>query len=293
MNKIGFIGLGIMGRPMSKNLIKAGYEVLASDLNPAAIEDVVSCGGISADNITIAAECDMIITMLSNSPHVKMLVLDSGMAEVCKAGTLIIDMTSGAPADSRDIYAALKEKGVHFMDAPVSGGEPKAINGSLAIMVGGDKENFERAKPLLDVLGSTATWVGPIGSGNTCKLTNQIIVALNIAALSEGLMLAKKAGADTQLVFEAIQAGLAGSTVMNAKTPMILEGNFNPGFRIDLHIKDLTNAMNTGSTFEAPLPMTEEILEVLKNISAEGGGSLDHSAIAKHYEELAGIKFTD
>lgn len=294
MSKVGFIGLGIMGTPMSQNLHKAGYQVMVSDLAEFRLEQAKEAGLEVAENAAqVARECDIIITMLPNSPHVKGLLLgDTGIAKECKPGTLIVDMTSGAPGDSKDIYAALKEMDVHFIDAPVSGGEPMAVAGTLAIMVGGDVEDFERAKPLLLKMGKSATWVGPIGSGNTCKLTNQIIVAINIAGLAEGLMLAEKAGADTQLVFEAIKGGLAGSNVMNAKAPMMLADNYKPGFRIDLHIKDLTNAMNTGAIFDAPLPLTEQMLEIMKKLSANGGGSDDHSGIAKHYEELGGVNFS-
>lgn len=294
MSKIGFIGLGIMGAPMAKNILKAGNFVMVYNRSPEKMEPLAACGAEKADSpAQLARECTIIVTMLPNSTDVKELILNGGVAENAAPGTLIIDMTSGAPGDSRDIYAALKEKNVHFIDAPVSGGEPMAVEGTLAIMVGGDKEAFERAKVVFDAVGKSATWVGPIGSGNTCKLTNQIIVALNIAALSEGLMLAKKAGADTQLVFEAIKGGLAGSTVMNAKTPMILADDFKPGFKIDLHIKDLTNAMNTGTLVGAPLPLTTEILEVMKKLSAEGSGQCDHSGIAKHYEELTGLKYSE
>lgn len=294
MSKIGFIGLGIMGTPMSKNLKKAGYDLMVSDLNEARRKEAADFGiEVAADSAQIAKECDIIITMLPNSPHVKSLLLgENGIAKEAKPGTLIVDMTSGAPGDSRDIYAELKKMDIHFIDAPVSGGEPMAIAGTLAIMVGGDVEDFETAKPLFDVMGSSATWVGPIGSGNTCKLTNQIIVAINIAGLAEGLMLAEKAGADTQKVFEAIKGGLAGSNVMNAKAPMMLADNYKPGFRIDLHIKDLTNAMDTGAIFDAPLPLTEQMLDILKKLSEGGDGSSDHSAIAKHYEELGGVNFS-
>lgn len=295
MKKIGFIGLGIMGTPMSQNLHKAGYEVLVSDLSEARLQQAKEAGlKVADDSAQVARECDLIVTMLPNSPHVKALLCgENGIGKLCKEGTLIVDMTSGAPGDSKDIYAELKTMGVHFIDAPVSGGEPMAIAGTLAIMVGGDKEEFERAKEALLVMGSSATWVGPIGSGNTCKLTNQIIVAVNIAGLAEGLMLAEKAGADPQLVFEAIKGGLAGSTVMNAKAPMMLADNYKPGFRIDLHIKDLTNAINTGALCSAPLPLTNNMLEILKKLSANGDGSCDHSAIAKYYEELGGVKFSD
>lgn len=294
MSKTGFIGLGIMGTPMAQNLKKAGYDVLVFDLSEARMQQAKEAGlGIAEDSVQIAKECDMIVTMLPNSPHVKSLLCgEEGIGQHCKPGTLIIDMTSGAPGDSKEIYAELKKSDVHFIDAPVSGGEPMAISGTLAIMVGGDKEDFERAKDLLLCMGKSATWVGPIGSGNTCKLTNQIIVAINIAGLAEGLMLAEKAGADTQLVFEAIKGGLAGSNVMNAKAPMMLADNYKPGFRIDLHIKDLTNAMNTGSECDAPLPLTVQMLDIMKGLSAAGDGSNDHSGIARYYEQLAKTTFS-
>ncbi len=294
MQKIGFIGLGIMGTPMAKNLMQAGYDVLAYDRAQNRMDDIALAGAqVATTALDVAKECEIIITMLPNSPHVKTLCLDAGgLIEAAKPGTLIIDMTSGAPGDSQEIYAKLKEKEIHFIDAPVSGGEPMAVAGTLAIMVGGEEADFQVAKPLFAVMGSTATHVGPIGSGNTCKLTNQIIVAGNIAILSEGLMLAKCAGADVEKVFQAIQSGLAGSTVMNAKAPMILADTFKAGFRIDLHIKDLDNAMHTGQRVDAPLPMTENLLAILQELSTQGHGACDHSAIAKHYETLANKLFT-
>jgi 2-hydroxy-3-oxopropionate reductase len=232
--------------------------------------------------------------MLPNSPHVKQVVLDKGgVIESARPGTLVVDMSSIAPEATKEIQSALACKGIRMMDAPVSGGEPKAIEGTLAIMAGGEEKDYEEAKPLFEVMGASYTLVGPIGSGNTCKLTNQIIVALNIAALAEGLAFAKKAGTDPRKVFEAIKDGLAGSTVMNAKAPMMLDGNFKPGFRIDLHIKDLNNALETGDALCAPLPMTAEIQKVLKELSAVGEGSSDHSAIARHYEKLGSLILKD
>lgn len=232
--------------------------------------------------------------MLPNSPHVRSVVMDKGGIMECGSeGTLLIDMSSIAPGTSKELAAALAEKGIHMIDAPVSGGEPKAIDGTLAIMVGGSEEDFQRALPLFQVMGGSYNLIGEIGSGNTCKLTNQIIVAVNIAALSEGMMLAKMAGADPQKVFEGIRGGLAGSTVMNAKAPMILNGDFKPGFRIDLHIKDLNNALETGKQFLAPLPLTNMVQEVLKQLSAQGEGSSDHSAIAKYYEGLTGVSLKE
>lgn len=295
MSKIGFIGLGIMGMPMSKNLKKAGFDLLAGVRNPARIKEAADSGIAVAESFAqVAQKCDIIVTMLPNSPQVKDLLLgENGIAKEARPGTLFVDMTSGAPGDSREIYAELKKMDLHFIDAPVSGGEPMAVAGTLAIMVGGDEADFERAKPLFAAMGNSATWVGPIGSGNTCKLTNQVIVAANIAALAEGLMLAEKAGANPQKVFEAIKGGLAGSNVMNAKAPMMLADNYKPGFRIDLHIKDLKNALDTGTLVDAPLPLAQEMLKIMEKLSATGSGSCDHSAIAKYYEELGGVKFSD
>lgn len=288
---VGFIGLGVMGRPMAKNLIKAGYDVYCYDVMPAGVQDVAACGGKACASIKeVCDACKDIVTMLPNSPHVKSVVCDAGgICESAHAGTLVIDMSSIAPGASKELHAILARKGIHMVDAPVSGGEPKAVDGSLAIMVGGSQEDYERALPLFKVMGASYKLIGDIGSGNTCKLANQVIVALNIAALSEGMMLAKMAGTDPEKVFEGIRGGLAGSTVMNAKAPMILDGNFKPGFRIDLHIKDLNNALETGSKFGAPLPLTQMVQDVLKRLSEEGFGSDDHSAIARYYQELTGV----
>lgn len=290
MKKIGLIGLGIMGKPMAKNLIKAGYQTKIYDIVTANVEDVAACGGIACSSIQEVADgSEIIITMLPNSPHVISVVLGKGgVIEHAAKGTLIVDMSSIAPAASQKMKAALEPKGIRMIDAPVSGGEPKAVDGTLAIMVGGDEKDFNEAKPLFDVLGSSAVLVGPIGSGNTCKLTNQIIVAVNIAALSEGLLLAQRAGADPEKVFNAIKGGLAGSTVMNAKAPMILDGNFKPGFKIDLHIKDLGNALDTGYATGTPLPLTASVMQMLQTLHADGEGQSDHSAIMKWYEKVSG-----
>lgn len=292
MKNIGFIGLGIMGKPMAKNLIQAGYSLKVYDIVSASVEEVAASGAEACHSIREAVEdCGIVITMLPNSPHVKAVVLGAGgVAQYAAKGTLIVDMSSIAPAASKEMQAALAPKGIRMIDAPVSGGEPKAIDGTLAIMVGGDPADFEEAKPIFDVLGSSAVLIGPIGSGNTCKLTNQIIVALNIAALSEGLLLAQRAGADPEKVFHAIKGGLAGSTVMNAKAPMILDGDFRPGFKIDLHIKDLGNALDTGYATGTPLPLTAEVMQMLQTLHADGEGQSDHSAIMKWYEKVSGTQ---
>ena len=288
---IGFIGLGIMGRPMAKNLLKAGYALTVYD-KFAPMDDLVALGAKAAkSNKDVAACSEVIITMLPNSPQVREAVLGAdGVLDGAKSGTILVDMSSIAPAAAQEICAAAKAKGVIMIDAPVSGGEPKAIDGSLAIMVGGDAKAFETVKPILEKLGSSAVRVGDIGAGNVTKLANQIIVALNIAAVAEAFVLATKAGVDPEAVFNAIKGGLAGSTVMNAKVPMILNGDFNPGGRVELHTKDLQNVLDTGHRLNVPLPLTAGVMEVLQSLISDGMRGLDHCAIVRHYEKLAKVE---
>lgn len=290
--KIGLIGLGIMGKPMAKNILKAGHPLMVYDINRAAMDEVAAAGAQPAkDNREIGASCDVILTMLPNSPQVKEVMLgEGGVIETIQEGAVFIDMSSINPLASKEIAEALEKKGVKMLDAPVSGGEPKAIDGTLSFMVGGEAEVFEACKPLLETMGSSVVRCGGIGAGNTTKLANQVVVALNIAAVSEAFMLAEKAGVDPQLVFEAIRGGLAGSTVMNAKAPMIMEGNFQPGFKIDLHIKDLNNALETGHSVGSPLPLTAAVMEMLQTLHADGCGQDDHSAISKYYEKISGTR---
>ena len=231
---IGFIGLGIMGKPMAKNLIKAGHALIVYDVIAAPVAELVEAGAKAASSARdVAAQCALVITMLPNSPHVKAAVLGpNGVIEGARPGTIVVDMSSIAPLASREMADALAKKGIEMLDAPVSGGEPKAIDGTLAIMVGGNEAVFDKVKDVLLKMGSSAVLCGDIGAGNVTKLANQIIVAGNIAAMSEALVLAAKAGVDPERVFNAIKGGLAGSTVLNAKAPMVLEGNYKPGFRI-------------------------------------------------------------
>lgn len=288
--KIGFIGLGIMGKPMSKNLLKAGYELTVFDINKAAVEEAAAAGAASADTAAgVSERSDIIITMLPNSPHVKTAVLgENGVLEGAKSGTILIDMSSIAPLASQEIEKACAAKGIKMIDAPVSGGEPKAVDGTLSIMAGGEKEVFESVKDILLCMGASAVYCGKIGAGNTTKLANQVVVALNIAACSEAFTLAKKAGVDPELVFNAIKGGLAGSTVMNAKVPMMLESHFKPGFKIDLHIKDLNNAIETAHEVGSPLPLTAQVMEMLQTLHADDCGGDDHSALAKYYAKISG-----
>lgn len=290
--RIGFIGLGIMGKPMVNNLLKAGHEVIVYDVIQENVDAAVNAGAASANSSkNVAQQCNLIITMLPNSPHVKSVVLgENGVLEGAKEGTVLVDMSSIAPLASQELCKACAEKGVRMIDAPVSGGEPKAVDGTLSIMAGGDKEVFDQVYDILMAMGASAVHCGDIGAGNTTKLANQIIVALNIAAVSEALMLSTRAGVDPIKVFDAIKGGLAGSTVMNAKVPMITDGNFNPGFKIDLHIKDLNNALETGHGVGAPLPLTAQVMEILQNLHMDGLGQCDHSAIAKYYEKLTGTE---
>ena len=291
--KIGFIGLGIMGKPMAKNLLKAGYDVTASTANRACNE-LVAAGAASASNAEIGETCDVVLTMLPNSPQVKEVMLgEDGVGAHMRPGSVFIDMSSINPVASKEIAAELAKRGVEMLDAPVSGGEPKAIDGTLSFMVGGKQEVFDRFKELLGAMGSSVVRCGEVGAGNTTKLANQIIVACNIQALAEALTLAKRAGVDPELVFQAIRGGLAGSTVMEVKAPMMLSGNDKPGFKIDLHIKDLNNALDCAHTVGAPVPMTAAAQEVLQWLHAGGHGQEDHSAMIKYYSRLTGVGFSE
>jgi 2-hydroxy-3-oxopropionate reductase len=289
VKKIGFIGLGIMGKPMAKNLIKAGYELTVYDIVPEKVDDLVSTGAQAGDSSkTVAAASELVITMLPNSPEVKEAVLGpGGVLEGAKPGTILVDMSSIAPLASQEVAARAAEKDVVMLDAPVSGGEPKAIEGTLAIMVGGPRETFEQVKDILGVMGASVTHVGEIGSGNTTKLANQIIVALNIAAMGEAMVLATKAGVDPERVFQAIRGGLAGSTVLDAKMPLVLKRNFKPGFRIELHIKDLANALDTAHALGVPVPLSGVVMEAMQALRVDGKGGDDHGGVVQFYEKLA------
>lgn len=288
--KLGFIGLGIMGKPMSKNLLKAGYELTVFDMNAAAVDEVVAAGAKkAASSKEVAENSDVIITMVPNSPQVKEVVMGkNGVLEGMKKGAIIVDMSSINPIASQEICAEVEKNGGFMIDAPVSGGEPKAIDGTLSVMCGGKEEIFNQVKDILAVMSSSVTLCGDIGAGNTTKLANQIVVAVNIAAVSEALMLGKKAGVDPEAIYKAIRGGLAGSTVMDAKAPMMLEGNFKPGFRINLHIKDLNNVIDTAHNVGAPIPLTTGVMEMMQWLRKEGKDTLDHSAIVQYYENLAG-----
>lgn len=292
MLKIGFIGLGIMGRPMSRNLIKAGYKLIVLDLKQDAIDELVSLGAEKAATpLEVGKSCEFIITMLPNSPEVKEVVLgENGLIEGLRAGSVFIDMSSISPIVSRELSEKLEEKGVEMLDAPVSGGEPKAIEGTLSVMAGGKKNVFDKCYPILKAMAASVVHTGSLGAGNVTKLANQIIVALNIAAMSEALVLASKAGVEPELVFQAIRGGLAGSTVLDAKAPLVMDRKFNPGFRIKLHIKDLSNALDTAHEIGVPLPLTAAVMEMMQALKVDGMGESDHGSLIRYYEKMAKIE---
>ena len=289
---IGFIGLGIMGKPMAKNLLKAGYPLTVYSRQPETREELARDGANKASSSKEVAErTETIITMLPDSEDSERAILgEKGVLEGAREGSTIIDMSSIAPLVSQKIAAEAARKKVEMLDAPVSGGESGAISGTLAIMVGGKAEVFDRCLPILNVMGKSVVRVGNVGAGNFVKLANQIIVAANIEAVGEAFVLAQKAGIDPELVFQAIRTGLAGSNALEAKAPMIMERNFKPGFRIRLHQKDLHNALLTGKQLGVPLPVTSLIQQMLGALINQGKGENDHSALVNFIEDMANVQ---
>ncbi len=290
--RVGFIGLGIMGKPMARNLIRAGHHLTVYDLKPEAIAELVTegaCPGKSAEEV--AARSEATITMLPDGPEVESAVLGPrGALEGAKPGTVIVDMSSVNPLVAQKLACACAARGIEFLDAPVSGGEPKAIDGTLAIMVGGKREVFEKVLPLFHAMGSSVVLTGPVGAGNVTKLANQIMVALNIAAMGEALVLATRSGLDPEVVVNAVKEGLAGSAVLNAKAPMLIARNFKPGFRIHLHEKDLRNALMTAQALRVSLPFTSLAHQALMALINNGRGEFDHAAIATFIEDMAQVQ---
>ncbi|MFC1551011.1 2-hydroxy-3-oxopropionate reductase [Candidatus Latescibacterota bacterium] len=290
--KIGFIGLGIMGKPMAKNLVNAGYSLVVLDINTAAVNELVEMGAEAASSpADVASKVSKIITMLPDGPQVDEVVLGaSGVIENAGAETALIDMSSISPTVSKKIAAGLAEKGARALDAPVSGGEPGAIAGQLAIMVGGPEDLFDDVKPIFDVVGKSAVLVGDTGAGQTCKLVNQILVGIHIEAMGEAFLLATKAGVDQMRVYEAIKGGLAGSNVLNAKVPLMLDRNFKPGFKINLHQKDLRNALEAATTMGLELPVTNIVQGMIGALVADGKGNDDHGGIVQALEKTNGTE---
>ncbi|MGY5342298.1 2-hydroxy-3-oxopropionate reductase [Paenibacillus glucanolyticus] len=289
---IGFIGLGIMGKPMAANLLNKGYSLTVYDLNTEAIDHLAQLGAKNGQSPKeVAIESDVIITMLPNNAIVKHVILgEDGIVQGAKAGTVVIDMSSISPVVAKEVAESLQDHGIEMLDAPVSGGEPKAIDGTLSVMAGGNESVFEKVKPVLACMGKDITWVGPSGSGATAKLANQIMVNVNIAAMSEALVLAAKAGIDIEKMYHAIRGGLAGSAVLDAKLPMIIKRNFKAGGRVDINLKDLTNVMETAEAFDMSLPLTEHVRHIFETLKDEGKQANDHAGIVQYYEKAANVE---
>lgn len=288
--RIGFIGIGIMGKPMVRNLLKAGRSVLAFDISEQALEAAAQAGAEKGGSPKdVAARTDVIITMLPNSPHVREVICgEEGVLEALAPGKIVVDMSSIAPITSRELCALVEERGSEMLDAPVSGGQEKAGKGTLAIMVGGKESVYEKVKDILDLLGKS-THVGQSGAGQVTKLVNQTIVAVNIAAVAEGMAFAKRAGVDPERVFHAIRGGLAGSQCMEDKAPRMFEERYDPGFRISLHIKDLNNVLETSRDLHVAMPLASSVMEMMQNLAARGCEGLDHGSLGKYYELLNDI----
>lgn len=288
---VGFIGLGIMGRPMARNLLKAGFPLVVHSRSQGPVQELVAAGAKAAGSPRDAAgQVDVLVTMLPNSPDVELVALGkNGLVEGAKPGLLFVDMSTISPLVSQKVGKVLETKGVRMLDAPVSGGEKGAIEAALSIMVGGEKSDFDAALPIFQALGKTITHLGQLGAGGFTKLANQIIVAMNLTALGEALTLARKAGLDRSLTLKALGGGLAGSRCLEQKTPNYLSDTYRPGFKIDLHFKDLGLIMESARELGVPLPCTAVIQELFNALRVKGKGGLDHSGVITLLEELAGI----
>ncbi|MCC0631297.1 2-hydroxy-3-oxopropionate reductase [Clostridioides sp. ZZV15-6388] len=289
--KLGFIGLGIMGKPMAKNLIKGGCNLLVYDINKSAVDELVSYGAKYASLSEIGEECEIVFTILPNGAIVQDILFGAdGLTNTLKEGSIIVDMSSVTPTESMSCAEKLKQMNLEFIDSPVSGGEPKAIDGTLAFMAGGKEEVYKKVEPFFNIMGSSSILIGDNGSGSVTKLTNQVIVNLTIAAVSEAFVLAAKAGADPEKVYKAIRGGLAGSTILDAKIPMIMNRDFKPGGKISINLKDIKNVMKTAHNLDVPLPMTSQLLEIMQTLKVHGHLEDDHGGIAQYFEKLAGIE---
>jgi 2-hydroxy-3-oxopropionate reductase len=276
---------------MARNLLKAGYPLVVHNRSRAAVNELAAAGAKAAGSPReVAGQCDVLITMLPNSPDVEAVALGpDGIIEGARPGLIYADMSTISPLVSQKVGRALEARGVRMLDAPVSGGEKGAIEGTLSIMVGGDRAVFDQALPVFQAMGRTITYLGPLGSGGFTKLANQIIVALNLTALAEALTLARKAGLDREATLRALAGGLAGSRCLDQKTPNYLSGSYQPGFKVDLHYKDLGLIMEAARALGVPVPTTAVVQELFGALRVKGRGGLDHSAIITLLEDLAGL----
>jgi 2-hydroxy-3-oxopropionate reductase len=291
---IGFIGLGVMGDPMARNLLDAGHPLVVHSRSPGPVEALAEAGAETASGPREVAErADVVITMLPDSPAVEDVVLgEDGVLAGASEGELLIDMSTIHPTVSVAVAEAAGERGVAALDAPVSGGDVGAQKGELSIMVGGEEDAFERARPIFEVLGKTITHVGEAGAGQVVKAYNQVVVAITIAAVSEALVLGAKAGADAEQILDVLGGGLAANKVMEMKRSNFLEHDFTPGFRIDLHHKDLDIALGSGDEYGVPLPVTGLVQQQMRALRAKGHGGDDHSGLIQLVEEMANVRST-
>lgn len=292
MKKVGFIGLGIMGKPMVLNLLKAGVDTTVYDINAKAVEALAEAGAkAAASPKELAVGSDVVITIVPNAAIVESLLeAEDGILAGVRPGTIIVDMSSVSPVASQKFAKMVEKHGCSFLDSPVSGGEPGAINGTLAYMIGGDEAVVETIRDVFLAMGKSITVVGPNGSGSVAKLANQVIVNLNIAAVAEALVLAQKAGADPEKVYQAIRGGLAGSVVLDAKAPMMFNRDFKPGGTLAINLKDITNVMDTAQSLDVPLLLTSQLKQIMHSLKADGHIMDDHSGIVQFYEKVAGVE---
>ena len=290
--KIGFIGLGIMGKPMAGHLIDAGYELVVHNRNRDAVDELVGKGAIEAHSgKEVAEQSDIVITMLPDSPDVESVALgEGGIIEGAHDGLIFVDMSTIAPSVTTQVGEVLAEKGVQSLDAPVSGGDIGAQNATLSIMVGGDEDTFNTVKPLFNIMGQSAILCGPLGAGQTVKACNQILVAVTIAGVSEALTMGTKAGVDPIKIVQVLSGGLARCGVLENRGERMVNGDFDPGFRIRLHYKDLNIIQKTSNDFGVPLPVTSEVFELFKTAMIKGRGELDHSGLLTIIEDMSNIQ---
>jgi 2-hydroxy-3-oxopropionate reductase len=292
---LGLIGLGIMGRPMARNLLRAGYPLTVHDISRAAVEELVGEGAVAGSSAAeVAAATDMLITMLPDSPEVREVYLGTnGAFEALRPGWLAIDMSSIAPSTARELAARAEAAGAAMLDAPVSGGDKGAIAGTLSIMVGGDAAAFERARPILEAMGKTIVHVGPPGAGQVVKVCNQVTVAVVIEAVAEALVLGAKAGVDPAKIADVLQGGLASTRVLEMRRDNFLSGTFTPGFRVRLHLKDLKNALELARETEVALPAAAQVDQLMRAMAAEGRADYDHSGLITMLEDMAAFRVAE
>jgi 2-hydroxy-3-oxopropionate reductase len=293
--RIGFIGLGVMGAPMARNLLAADYEVVAWNRSPGPLEALEAVGARPADGLAaVAAEADVLITILSDDAAVReVLGGPQGAIAAAPAGALAIDMSTVSPALARELAGEAAARGVAFLDAPVSGGDVGARDGTLSIMVGGEAAEVERARPVFDVLGSRVTHVGAAGAGQVAKACNQVLVAVTFAGLAEALVLGSKLGVDPGAVLDALGGGMAANRIIDVRRDNFLEHDFAPGFKVDLHHKDLEIALGASGEVDAPLPLTAEVQQMFRQLRATGHGDEDDSALLRVAEQRAGHRLGD